>query len=92
MKLFKKIITKLFKKMCLEQHKFAPSTLIHPANNSRALYEVEVNYYNQDFDCVTLVKKYPSGKTSYGIGQHDIIEFVEFKQMPAETMSTPLGD
>lgn len=79
-----KLITFLFKKLCLEEHKFKPSDLII-RDGTRTLFEVDTNYYNKNFEPVTVVRAYPIGTQLMGISHHEIKEFKEYKKMPNET-------
>lgn len=88
---FKNLIKKLFYKYCLTKHKFFPSTLII-RNGTRVLFEVDTNYYNTDFEPVTIVRAFPNGTQLLGIGHHDIIEYVEYKKPVDEKISVTPHD
>jgi len=91
MKLLVKLITYLFNKFCIKSHKFKPSTLII-RDGTRALFEVDTNYYNMEFEPVTIVRAYPMGTQLLGISHHEIKEFKEYKSMPKDTFSTTDND
>lgn len=91
MNLFTRLISYLFKKFCLESHKFKPSALIF-RSGTRTLFEVDSNYYNKDLEPVTIVRTYPLGKQNMGISKHEIMEFQEYKGLPSETLGMTSND
>lgn len=91
MNLINRLITYLFTRICLEQHKFKPSTLIL-REGTRTLFEVDTNYYNLNFEPVTIVRAYPAGTQLLGISHHEIKEYKEYKSMPRETFSATDND
>ena len=91
MKYFIKLISFLFKKYCIESPKFKPSSLII-RDGTRTLFEVDCNYYNMQFEPVTIVRAYPMGTQLMGISKHEIKEFKEYKKMPDATFSVTDND
>lgn len=91
MNLLKKFITYLFKVFCLEKHKFKPSDLIARVG-TRTLFEVDTNYYNTNFEPVTIVRAYPLGTQVMGISSHEIKEFKEYKNIPKDGFATTTTD
>jgi hypothetical protein len=75
----------------LPKHKFAKGTLVYK-DGTRTLYEVDENYYNTDFDPVTIVRPYPMGKQVFGVDKHDILEFMEHKKPLQVGYSTTESD
>lgn len=71
----KKLISKLYRRFFLKKHKFPPTVYIHHRKGA-VVFEVELNWYDEDLQPVSLVREVKSGK-SFSIRYSEMLEFVE---------------
>jgi hypothetical protein len=90
-RLFQNFMMKLYRSMFLQKHKFNKGDLIY-RSGTRSLYEVDENYYNLNFEPVTIVRAYPVGTQLLGIDRHEILEFKEYRQKLSEGYNTTASD
>ena len=73
----KKLITRLYKRFFLKKHKFPPTIYIHK-KNARVVFEVELNWFDEDLLPVSLLREVKSGK-NYSVRYHEMLEFIELR-------------
>jgi len=73
----KKLIGRLYRRFFLQKHKFPPTTYVHHRRGG-VIFEIELNWYDEDLLPVSLVREAKSGKT-FSIRHHEILEFVELR-------------
>jgi hypothetical protein len=71
----KKLIARIYKRFFLKKHLYPPSVYIH-RKNSAVVFEIELNWYDEDLEPVSLVREVKSGK-SFSIRYHEMLEFRE---------------
>lgn len=69
-------IYKLFIKYFVKKHKFPPGILIHH-NKGKVVFEIEVNWYDETFHPVSVVREVKSGKMA-SIRYDEMKEFKEY--------------
>lgn len=89
--LIQTILMVVYRKLFMPVHKFEKGKLIY-RSGTRTLYEVDENYYNLQFEPVTIVRAYPIGTQLLGIDKHEILEFKEFKKALSEGYNTTVSD
>jgi hypothetical protein len=72
----KKIIRWLFLKFCAKKHQYPPGVLVH-RRKATVLFEIEFNWYDEDFLPVSLVREVHSGKV-FSIRHYEMFEFKEY--------------
>jgi len=70
------LILKFIKRMVLKKHKYPASVLIQK-QNSTVIFEVEVNWYDEDLNPVSVVREVQSDKR-FSIRYEEMLEFKEF--------------
>lgn len=75
--MFKRLFARFFKKYCVKKHVFPPTTYVH-RKNSGVVFEIELNWYDEDFEPVSLVREVKSGK-SFSIRHYEMQEFKELQ-------------
>jgi len=70
-----KYIGRLYRRFFLKKHKFPPTTYIH-RRKSAVVFEVNLNWFDEDLEPVSLVREVHSGK-NFSIRYHEMLEFVE---------------
>ena len=70
------LIRFLSKNKLAKKHPFPESTLIH-RKQAKVLFEVEFNWYDKEFNPVTVVREVKSGKV-FSISEHEMKEFKEY--------------
>lgn len=73
--MIKQLLSRLFKKYFLKKHLFPPTTYVH-RKHSGVVFEIELNWYDEVLDPVSLVREVKSGKT-FSIRYSEMQEFVE---------------
>lgn len=77
MNLLKKLITKLYHKFCVRKHKYPPSCIIHRANNTKVVFEIEFNWYDENLSPVSVVRNVKTDKI-YSVREMEMLDFVEY--------------
>lgn len=73
----KKLLSKLYKRYFLKKHKFPPTTYIH-RRKSGVVFEVDLNWFDEDLEPVSLVREVKSNK-NFSIRYYEMLEFVELQ-------------
>lgn len=73
----KKFLSKLYKRYFLKKHLFPPTTYVH-RRKSGVVFEIELNWYDEDLEPVSLVREVKSNK-SFSIRHYEMMEFVELQ-------------
>lgn len=73
----KKFLSKLYKRYFLKRHKFPPTTYIH-RKNAAVVFEIELNWFDEDLEPVSLVREVKSNK-NFSIRYYEMLEFVELQ-------------
>lgn len=75
--MIRKFLSKLYRKYFLQKHLFPPSVYVH-RKKSGVVFEIELNWYDEDLEPVSLVREVKSGK-SFSIRHYEMQEFVELQ-------------
>jgi hypothetical protein len=73
--MFKSLLAKIYKRYFLKKHIYPPTTYVH-RKNSAIVFEIELNWYDEVLDPVSLVREVKSGKT-FSIRYAEMQEFKE---------------
>lgn len=71
----KKLLSRLYKRFFLRKHKYPPTTYIH-RRKAAVVFEIELNWFDEDLNPVSLVREVRSGK-NFSIRYSEMLEFVE---------------
>ena len=74
--MMKKRLRKLFRRFIAEKHKYPASTLIH-RNTGAIVFEIEFNWYDEDFNPVSIVRQLTNQKI-YSIRSLEMQDFKEY--------------
>lgn len=75
--MFKNLLAKLYKRYFLKKHLFVTTTYVH-RKHSAVVFEIELNWYDEALDPVSLVREVKSGK-SFSIRYDEMREFIELR-------------
>jgi light-regulated signal transduction histidine kinase (bacteriophytochrome) len=72
----KKLLGRLYRKFFLKKHQLPVGVLIHRRKNT-VIFEIEFNWYDEDFQPVSLIREVKSGKI-FSIRHAEMYEFKEY--------------
>ena len=77
MNIFKKAIKALYLRYCAKKHKYPPSCLVHRKLNGSLVFEIEFNWYDENYEPVSIVRDIKTTKV-FSIRYLEMKEFVEY--------------
>jgi hypothetical protein len=72
----KNILYKLFIRFFLKKHQYPPGVLIH-RRKAKILFEIEFNWYDEEFQPVSIIREVHSGKV-FSVRNYEMYEFKEY--------------